>query len=161
MEYLYIGKLVNTHGLKGEVRILSDFRYINKVFIPNMTFYIGKDKKEFTVESYRKHKNFHMVVFKGYYDINLVEYLKGSFVYINKDDLKLEENITLAIDLIGYDVIIDNKKVGVINDILDTLANEVLVLDNNSMIPYVKEFIKEIDKTNKKVVINNMKGLLE
>ena len=102
-----------------------------------------------------------MVVFKGYYDINLVEYLKGSLVYINKDDLKLEENIVLAIDLIGYDVIIDNKKVGVINDILDTLANEVLVLDNNSMIPYVKEFIKEIDKTNKKVVINNMKGLLE
>lgn len=161
MEYLYIGKLVNTHGLKGEVRILSDFRYINKVFVPDMIFYIGKDKKEFIVESYRKHKNFHMVVFKDYYDINLVENLKGSFVYINKDDLKLDENTTLAIDLIGYDVIIDSKKVGVIDDILDTLANEVLVLDNNVMIPFVKEFIKEIDKDNKKIVINNMKGLLE
>ena len=66
MEYLYIGKLVNTHGLKGEVRVLSDFRHIDKVFVPNFKFYIGKEKKEYVVESYRKHKNFNMFVFKGY-----------------------------------------------------------------------------------------------
>ena len=89
MKYLYIGKLVNTHGIKGEVRILSKFRYKDKVFNKDFKFYIGKDKKEYIIESYRPHKNFDMFVFKGFNDINLIEHLKGSLVYINKDDLKL------------------------------------------------------------------------
>ena len=61
MNYLYIGKLVNTHGIKGEVRILSNFRHKDKVFVKGFKFYVGKDKKEYVVETYRKHKNFDMV----------------------------------------------------------------------------------------------------
>lgn len=160
MYYLYIGKLVNTHGIKGEVRILSNFRYKDKVFVPGFKFYIGKDKKEFVVETYRKHKNFDMVVFKDYYDINLVEYLKGSFVYINKEDLKLDKNTYLAVDLIGFNVIINDKLIGVIKEVLDTKANEVLVLDNNVMIPYVKAFVKRINVDEKQIIINDVKGLL-
>lgn len=160
MEYLYIGKLVNTHGIKGEVRIISNFRHKDKVFIKDFKFYIGKDKKEYIVETYRRHKNFDMVVFKDNYDINLIEHLKGSFVYINKEDLKLDKNTFLAIDLIDFDVIINDKKVGIIKDILDTPANEVLVLDNNIMIPYVKAFINSIDIKNRKVIVNDVKGLI-
>lgn len=160
MEYLYIGKLVNTHGIKGEVRIISNFRHKDKVFIKDFKFYIGKDKKEYIVETYRQHKNFDMVVFKDNYDINLIEHLKGSFVYINKEDLKLDKNTFLAIDLINFDVIINDKKVGIIKDILDTPANEVLVLDNNIMIPYVKAFINSIDIKNRKVIVNDVKGLI-
>ena len=84
-----------------------------------------------------------MVVFKDNYDINLIEYLKGSFVYINKDDLKLEKNEVLAIDLINFNVIIDGKSVGIIKEVLDMPSCEVLSLDTKVMIPYVKEFIKE------------------
>lgn len=160
MEYLYIGKLVNTHGIKGEVRIISNFRHKDKVFIKDFKFYIGKDKKEYIVETYRRHKNFDMVVFKDNYDINLIEHLKGSFVYINKEDLKLDKNTFLAIDLINFDVIINDKKVGIIKDILDTPANEVLVLDNNIMIPYVKAFINSIDIKSRKVIVNDVKGLI-
>ena len=160
MEYFYIGKLVNTHALKGEVRILSNFRHKDKVFINGFKLYIGKDKKEYIVESYRKHKNFDMVLFKGYYDINLVEHLKGSLVYINKDDLKLDKNTYLAVDLIGYNVIINDKRIGVIMDVLDTKANEVLVLDNKVLIPYVKEFIINVSKEKKEVYVKDVKGLL-
>ncbi len=160
MEYLYIGKLVNTHGIKGEVRILSDFRYKKEVFKKDFVFYIGKEKNKFIVESYRPHKKFDMFIFKGYYDINDVEYLKGSNVYIDKNDLKLRENRTLAIDLIGFSVIIDGKKVGLITEVLDTIANEVLVLDSNIMIPYVNEFVIGIDKTKKEITVKNVKGLV-
>ena len=90
----------------------------------------------------------------------LIEHLKGSFVYINKDELKLDKNKFLSVDLIGFDVIINDKTIGVINDVLDTPANEVLVLDNNIMIPYVDAFIKEIDIKNKKVSVYEVKGLL-
>lgn len=161
MEYINIGKLVNTHGIKGEVRILSDYRFKDKVFKKDFKFYIGKEKKEFIVETYRKHKNFDMVIFKDNYNINLVEYLKGSYIYINKEDLILNENIILSIDLINFDVIIEDKKQGVIVDVIDTKANEVLVLDNNVMIPYVKDFILKIDKNEKKVFVNNVKGLIQ
>lgn len=160
MNYLYIGKLVNTHGIKGEVRILSNFKHKDKVFVKGFKFYVGKDKKEYVVETYRKYKNFDMVVFKDNYDINLIEHLKGSFVYINKDELKLDKNKFLSVDLIGFDVIINDKTIGVIKDVLDTPANEVLVLDNNIMIPYVDAFIKEIDIKNKKVSVYEVKGLL-
>ena len=156
MEYLYIGKLVNTHGIKGEVRLLSKFRHKEKVFVKDFKFYVGKDKKEYIVETYRRHKNFDMVLFKDNYDINLIEHLKGSLVYINKEDLKLDKNVFLSIDLIGFDVIINDKLVGVINDVLDTPANEVLVLDTGDMIPYVNAFIKNIDMGKKRVIVNDV-----
>lgn len=160
MNYLYIGKLVNTHGIKGEVRLLSKFRYKDKVFVKGFKVYVGKDKEEFEIEKYRVHKNFDMLVFKDNYDINKVEYLKGSLVYINKDDLHLDDDTFLSIDLIGFNVIIDNKNIGIIKEVLDTPANEVLVLDNNVMIPYVKEFIDNINTNKKTIIIKNIKGLI-
>lgn len=160
MEYLYIGKLVNTHGIKGEVRILSNFRHKDKVFVKDFKFYVGKDKKEYIVETYRKHKSFDMVLFKDNYDINLIEHLKGSFVYINKEDLKLDKNTYLSVELIGFNVIINDKLIGVISDVLDTPANEVLVLDSNVMIPYVDAFIKSVDINKKEVLVYDVKGLL-
>lgn len=160
MNYLYVGKLVNTHGIKGEVRLLSKFRYKDKVFVKGFKVYIGKDKEEFEIERYRVHKNFDMLVFKDIYDINKIEYLKGSLVYINKNDLNLDDNIFLSIDLIGFNVIIDNKNIGIIKEVLDTPANEVLVLDNNVMIPYVKEFIDNINTNKKTITIKNIKGLI-
>ena len=101
-----------------------------------------------------------MVLFKDNYDINLIEHLKGSLVYINKEDLKLDKNVFLSIDLIGFDVIINDKLVGVINDVLDTPANEVLVLDTGVMIPYVNAFIKNIDMEKRHVIVNDVKGLI-
>lgn len=160
MDYLYVGKLVNTHGIKGEVRLISNFRYKEKIFLPDFKLYIGKQKKEYIIESYRKHKNFDMLVFKGYHDINLIEHLKGSFVYINKNDLHLDKNTFLAVDLIGFNVIINDKLIGVINEVLDTPANEVLVLNNKVMIPYVKAFINNVNVDKKEVIVNDVKGLL-
>ena len=69
-------------------------------------------------------------------------------------------DMIVSVDLIGFDVIINDKTIGVIKDVLDTPANEVLVLDNNIMIPYVDAFIKEIDIKNKKVSVYEVKGLL-
>ena len=160
MEYLNIGRYVNTHGVKGEIRLLSSFRYKDKVFKPGFKFYIGKEKHEYEVESYRPHKNFDMFIFKNVHDINLIEHLKGSQVYINKEDLKLDKNQFLAIDLIGFNVIIDDKLIGQITDVIDTPANEVLRVNENILIPYVKDFIISVDNVNKKVLVQNVKGLL-
>ena len=72
MKYVLIGKLVNTHGLKGEVRILSSFDHKDKVFIPGMTIYIGRKKEKEEIVTYRHHKYFEMITMKGYSDIDEV-----------------------------------------------------------------------------------------
>ena len=71
-EYIYVGKIVNTHGIKGEIRILSDFDKKNKVFIPGMIIYIGRKKEKKVIRTYRHHKNFEMITMNGYSDINEV-----------------------------------------------------------------------------------------
>ena len=92
MEYIYIGKIVNTHGIKGELRIKSNFEKKDLVFKPNMTYYIGEEKVSEEVTSYRHHKEFEMVTFKGYDNINQVlKYLKKD-VYVNREDLHLKAN---------------------------------------------------------------------
>ena len=160
MDFLNIGKYVNTHGIKGEIRLLSKFRHKDKIFKKDFKVYIGKDKKEYTINTYRVHKSFDMLTFDGINDINLIEPLKGSFVFINKEDLILDKNVFLSVDLIGFDVIIEGKIIGKITEIIDTPANEVLVLDSRVMIPYVKDFIKNINKESKIVEVNDVKGLL-
>ena len=158
MELICIGKIVNTHGIKGELRILSDFRHKEAIFKNGMTFYVGKNKNQYTVNTYRRHKVFDMVTFDGYTNINEVEFLKGSKVYVNVDDIKLD-NEFFSYKLIGFDVIIDDKSVGKITEIMNTPANEVLRVDK-ILIPYVPSFIEKIDEENKKIYIKNIRGLL-
>ena len=62
MEYICIGKIVNTHGIKGEIRILSEFPYKSLVFKQNFAVYIGKEKIKQTIQSYRHHKIFDIVL---------------------------------------------------------------------------------------------------
>ena len=117
MNLIVIGKLVNTHALKGEVRIISDFQFKSRVFVPNFKLYIGKDKEEVTIKSYRHHKNFEMCLFHEYNYINDVLKFKGSKVYINRDDLKLGIDEYLDEDLIGLKAIYENNEIGNIKDI--------------------------------------------
>ena len=76
MKLIKIGKIVNTHGIKGELRLLSKFPYKDKVFIKNMPIYINKEEKEI-INTYRKHKNFDMITLDGYTNINEVLKLRA------------------------------------------------------------------------------------
>ena len=154
MKYINVGKLVNTHGLKGEVRILSKFRHKKNVFIKGMKLYIGKKKEEFTINTYRFHKIYDMVTFEGYNNINDVEYLKGLNVYINEDDLNLDDGIYSG-KLIDFKVICEDKEIGIVTEIIDTPANEVIRVGEKILIPYVDEFIEKIDLDNKKIYVKN------
>ena len=158
MEFINIGKIVNTHGIKGELRILSDFRHKDKVFKVGMKFYVGKEKEEFTVNSYRFHKIFDMVTFKGSTNINEVLYLKGRQVYINKSDLVLDDGEVYIEDLIGYDVIIGEKKLGKVTGVMyNSKANDILKV-GDVLIPYVKDLIIKIE--DNKIYFQDIGGLL-
>lgn len=163
MKYILIGKLVNTHGLKGEVRILSDFKYKSKVFIPNMKIYIGKNKQEETISTYRHHKIFEMITMNNYHDINEVLKYKGEYVFVNKDDIILNENEYLDEDIIGLSAYLDNTLVGKVVKIEKFSTNELLVVKNNEkdyLIPYNFDIIN-INLSEKRIDIKNIAGLIE
>ena len=163
--FVYVGKIVNTHGIKGEVRILSNFEFKDKVFVPNMKIYVGRKKEEEIIETYRHHKNFEMITMKGYSNINEVLKYKGLYVYVKKNDLNLLEDEYFDSDLINLNVIVDNNMVGTVKDIRTTgKNNKILEVDTNSkivLIPYQKEFIKKINITNKEIVLKPIKGMFE
>lgn len=163
-EYIYIGKIVNTHGIKGEVRILSDFEKKDRVFVAGMPIYIGRKKEKEIINSYRHHKNFEMITMKGYNDINQILKYKGLYVYIKKEDLKLGENEYLETDLIGLSVMVDGIKKGIVEDIGDAGHNKLLIIKSNEKtvyIPYQKEFISNVDFNSGTITITPIKGMFE
>ena len=158
MDYLYLGKIVNTHGIKGEIRILSDFKYKEQVFKKGNNIYIGKDKTKEVLNSYRVHKNYDMVTLEGINDINDVLKYKGMNVYIDRNEYKFEGIIYE--DLIGMKVFSDTKEIGVIEEVLNSSAHPIIKLDNGVMIPFIDEFILNVDLDKKEVKVKLIDGLM-
>ena len=161
MDFIYVGEIVNTHGIKGEVRIISDFKYKKDVFKKNFKIYVGKEKKELLINTYRIHKIYDMVTFIGINDINDVLDYKGLKVYINRDDLKIDG--ILDEDIIGLNAISNKKEIGIVTEILKSKAHDILVVEKNNkrnLIPYINEFIENIDLENKEIFIKEIEGLL-
>lgn len=164
MKYIRIGKIVNTHGIKGELRLLSSFKYKDRVFKNNMKLYVGKDKEMVIINSYRKHKNFDMITLKGYDNINEVLKYKGLYVFINRDDLILNNDEYFDEDIIGFSVYMEDQYKGIIKSI-DKYPSSymfVIVNDNKSyLVPYVKDLISKIDIANKKINLKKIDGLFD
>lgn len=157
---VFIGEIVNTHGIKGELRIISDFKYKDIVFKKGVKFYIGKRKQEVIVNTYRKHKIYDMVTFEGINDINEAIIFKGDKVYIAREDLNIDGYVDE--DIIGLKAYDDNNEIGVVQDIIKN-KQEILLIKNSKktyMIPFVEELVK-IDLENKKIYINAIEGLLD
>ncbi len=159
MEYVCIGKLVNTHGIKGEVKLLSNFEYKDKAFVVGMNFYIGEDKEKVTVNSYRHHKVFDMVTFKEYNYINDVLKFKGKLVYVLKPDLALDNNSILDRDYIGMNAYYEGLLIGKVNDIIDNNGYKLMLI-GTKYVPFNKEFISSVSVTKKELILKNVEGLL-
>ena len=84
MRFIYIGKVTNTHDLKGEIRILSNFEFKDKIFTKGFKLYVGHLKTEEIIETYRQHKQYDMVKFVGIDNINDVIKYKGASVFVNE-----------------------------------------------------------------------------
>ena len=160
MEFRYIGDLVNTHGIKGEVRIISDSKFKEEIFVPGNKLYVGKSKEPLEIEKYRVHKMYDMIVFKDIYDINDVLIYKGEPVFINKDEIQVDGYFDD--DLIGLSVIYNDLCIGKIDSILKSKAHDIfsVIGEHKCLIPYVSEFIEKIDLDLGKIFVKNVEGLI-
>lgn len=164
MEYVYVGRIITTHGIKGEIKIRSNFKYKDKVFVIGNTLYIGKNYEKHEILSYRTHKDYDMVTLSDLDDIDKVIPYKNSLVFISKDQLKLSNNQYVNEDFIDVSVYFNNNYVGTVVSVNDMgNGNDVFVIKNNNKTIYIPKndnFIDLIDLNNNKLVLKNVEGLV-
>ena len=143
MNKVCIGKIVNTHGIKGEIRLLSDFPFKDKVFVVGNNILV--DDIEYKINSYRRHKMFDMITLDGYNNINDVLFLMKKKVYFDKDKLVLSDDEILDEDLIKFKVIDEDRNIGKITEIfMASSTNKILRVEfsHEVLIPYNSPIIK-------------------
>jgi len=152
MKRIVIGKYVNTHGIKGEIRIKSNFPYKDKVFKIGNEIIIDKP---YNITSYRVHKDYDMVTLEGINSINDIIHLKNSLVYIERDKY-LDNNDYLDSDLIGFKLV-NNELDLIVTDVSYINDKKKLLVSENKLIPF--ELIDKIDYFNKIIFIKDVIGL--
>ena len=160
MKKIKVGKVVNTHGIKGEIRILSGFQFKDKVFKVNNSLIIGD--KEYIIKSYRVHKMFDMVTLEGYNNINDVLFLLKKDVYFDEDNLLLNDNEVLDDELLEFKVINNKGEVGEVLEVFYASAtNKILRVKFNKeyLVPYREPFVVKINKNNKEIIIELLEGM--
>ena len=146
MDYILIGKIVNIHGIKGEVKV---YPYTDDIH--NLS---------------RVHKNMLIVKIKDLSDPDEALRLKNKDIFIPKENLeKLDEGTYYVFELIGLEVLdMDGNKIGTLNDVQNCSANdvyEIVTLDNKKIyLPAIKDVIKKVDIAGRKMYVEIMKGLI-
>lgn len=164
-----VGKIINTHGLRGEVKVhrITDFE---DRFDIGAKVYAVKDNSEpieLMISSHRMHKGFDLLRFQGLDSIDDVEHLKGAMLKITKDQLtELEEGEYYYFEIIGCSVYTTGgERIGEVKEILSPGANDVWVVKRKEgkdvLIPYIEDVVKKVNPDAKEIVIHPMEGLLD
>jgi len=166
-KYLEIGKIVNTFGIKGMVKVkpftddINKFNILKKVYIESQN-----TKKEYEIEKAQEHKNMALIKFKGIDTIEQANLLRDGLIIVDRENLEpLEEGTYYIVDLIGLEVYTDEGKLlGIIKDIYNTGSNDIYVIKNELekeiLLPGIDDVIKEIDIDNKKIIVHLLPGLI-
>ncbi|WP_026906097.1 ribosome maturation factor RimM [Paucisalibacillus globulus] len=169
-EKLYtVGKIINTHGIRGDVKVLRVSDFEERFDIGNTLFLVTGNKvvTELIIDGHRIHKGFDLVHFKGLDNINDVEHFKGSSLKIPESQLsELEENEYYYHEIIGCEVFTsDGVSLGMVKEILSPGANDVWVVKQQKgkdiLIPYIEDVVVEINIELKRIVIEPMEGLID
>ncbi|MBL3647199.1 ribosome maturation factor RimM [Bacillus vallismortis] len=166
-----VGKIVNTHGIKGEVRVISKTDFAEERYKPGNTLYLFIDGRnepvEVTVNTHRLHKQFHLLQFKERQSMNEVEELKNAIIKVPEEDLgELNAGEFYFHEIIGCEVFTeDGQLIGKVKEILTPGANDVWVIGRkgkkDALIPYIESVVKHIDVSEKKIEVELMEGLID
>lgn len=163
---LEIGKIVNTHGLRGEVKVVpwtdspEDFEGLSYVYIK-----INNEYKKLTVKNVKYQKNNVIVNFAEYNDINEILPYKNFVLYADRNDLgELPEGVYYIVDLIGLEVYTEEGEfVGKIADVFNAGASDIYEVKRegkkNLLLPVIDEVVKNVDMESGRVTVHIMEGL--
>ncbi len=167
MEKLEAGKIVNTHGLRGEVKIVpwtdspETFENIEYVYVKEKTGELRLD-----IENLKYQKNNLIVKFAQLASIEDAQRLKNKTVYVERDMLgELPEGVYYITDIIGLDAVDEyGNKIGTVADIFNTGSNDIYDIKRdgkkNLLLPLIDDVIT-VELENKRVLVKIPEGLDE
>ena len=168
MNYFNVGKIVNTQGLQGEMRVLSVTDFAEERFKKGNTLALFDKKDQFVMDveiaSYRKVKNFDIIKFKGMYHINDIEKFRDFTLKVREEDLTdLEDGEFYYHEIIGLEVYENDVLLGRIKEILQPGANDVWVVKRKGkrdlLLPYIPPVVLGIDIEQGRVDVEIPEGL--
>ena len=166
-QYLRVGVISSTHGLKGEVKVFPTtddperFRKLKKVYLDT-----GKDYMPLKVTGIKFFKNQVILKFQEFQDINEIEKYRGKDLLIDREQaVPLAENENFIGDLIDMDVYDkEEKRLGTLTDVLQTGANDVYVVETDEgkeiLLPAIPSCILDVDVEAAKMIVRIPEGLL-
>ena len=166
-DYLQVGVITSTHGIKGEVKVFpttddpNRFRALKDVVLDT-----GKEQIPLEIEGVKFFKQYVILKFKGIDNINDIEkYRKMPLLVSRENAVELEEDEYYMADIIGMDVYTeDGEKFGVLEDIMETGANDVYVVSTEAhtevILPAIHDCILDVDTENRKMTVHLMDGLI-
>ncbi len=167
MEYLLVGTLIKTIGLKGEVKVYPTTHFRDSRFKKGNHLFLSKDgeMKEVTIKSHKTNGNCDNLIFNEFNSIEEVEKYLHYELLVVKDEKNLKKDMYYFSDLIGLDVFFDNEiYIGKVKKVEEYTSYQTLRVSRESekdvLIPFVKAFIKEVNLENKKIIVNYIDGLL-
>ena len=167
-DLLQVGAITQTHGLRGEVKVFPTtddakrFKKLKEVILDT-----GKEKTVLEIEGVKFFKQFVILKFKGFDDINDIERYKGKNLYVTRENaVKLKKDEYFIADLIGVSVISDDNSLrGILKDVIQTGANDVYVIDledgRQLLLPAIKECVLMVDLDENIMKIHVLDGLLD
>lgn len=164
-EYLEAGKIVTTHGIRGEVKIMP-YTDTPELLAEFDRLFIGKNKTELIIERSRVFKSMVIAKIEGVDTPEAAEKLRNKLLYMHRDDLELDDDTYFIQDLIGLEVRdADSEKVyGVIEDVLQTGANDVYAVkgeDREYLVPAIADVVVSTDVENGVMTIRPLDGLFD
>ena len=169
-KYVSVGKIVNFHGIKGEAKV--GYSKNQQDFFTSLDTVYLKDKDNYTslhILSAKPLKNMMIVKFEGIDSINDILELKGKLLFVEESVIRenLNKDEFLIDELVGLEVF-DNEngqKLGFVIGVSNNGASDLISIKTNSkkisLVPFVKAIVPIVDIKNKKIMINNIEGLLE
>lgn len=156
--FLPTGQIVNTHGLRGDVKVMpwaddpDDLLEFRRFFI---------DGKEYKVSHSSRQKNMILVKFKGVDSIDDAVKLRNKEIAICRDDIELEDGVMFIADMIGLRVVADGMEIGKLTDVLTMPGNDVYVVkgEHEYMIPAVKEYVEPLDPDDGMIKVHLIEGM--
>ncbi|MFR4720089.1 MAG: ribosome maturation factor RimM [Streptococcus sp.] len=165
MNYFNVGKIVNTQGLQGEMRVLSVTDFAEERFKKGAELALFDEKDQFvqtvTIASHRKHKNFDIIKFKDMYHINAIEKFKGFSLKVAEEDLTdLEDGDFYYHEIIGLDVYENDQLIGQIKEILQPVPtmSGLKRKGKRDSLPYIPPVVLNIDIPGNRVDVEILKG---
>ena len=164
---LEVGQIVNTFGIKGEVKVIpftDDIKRFDE--LKNVYVKTKKESKQYKVENVKYHKNMVLIKLEGINNVESAETLRNAFLEIDrKDAIPLEKGTYFIADLIGLEVYTEEGKLlGKVDDIYNTGSNDIYVvkdeLGKQILLPGIKEVIKEVLLEQEKIIVHLIPGLI-